>query len=148
MLSSLYNFPKKENKSRQWSEPMMYTHATMVLGIMTCAYNNLIEYCLLMTITNTLSVYYHIHRENRGQPWESIIAQISYVYTLVQLYYAPSYYLLSIEIPIMMSIMYLYLYTTKYPDKYEVIHPFQHIAAGTIVTIVGMYHSPLIIFKG
>lgn len=107
--------------------------------------NGIVELSLLAGATLILSLLYHRNYERPGHlcAVEGVCAKLLFVYGFVQLFRAPSPYVLAMELLCLITTSFTFIVTNSHKALYEQWHPLgMHIVPSAWGLLVAFFHSP------
>ena len=130
---------------RPLNDLQIWTHAFFILDFIISVQNMHLEVLLLTVITVPLSFLYHWTYERPGKlaQIESTAAKSSFIYGLIQIFYAPSHTLAGIELACAIITTFVFLLTNIRKELYDPWHCLLHVFPAIWVAIVASSHTQL-----
>lgn len=141
---------KPYGASRYNEDPMMFTHAAFVPGLIVAASRGLFDLAGLQTTLLALSLAYHrdFERPGRLARLEGTVAKAFFVYGVAQILYCPSDIdgmVYVAEIGCSLLTVGTFLFTNLWPETYDTYHPVGlHVIPGLWSLLVAFNHVPLV----
>jgi hypothetical protein len=129
---------------RNWSDPLVWSHLFLIYPTITCFMYDVFELGILMILLGSLSTLYHRSSERDFFILEAIFAHITYLYGIIQIWYAPKTIIIVVESTCAISMLGLFIFTARHPTKYEQLHTLQHIICSIWILIIAIFHFSLL----
>jgi|AntRauTorckE6833_2_1112554.scaffolds.fasta_scaffold06170_4 hypothetical protein len=127
---------------RLFTDFMVSSHLFLIPSIPICFIFGNIELGILMIPVIILSTIYHKSQESKYYISEAIFAHLLMFYTTSQIIFAPKSWIFLTELSFFGMVLMLFFGLSYHPEKYNTLHPYQHIIASLWVSLIGIYHTP------
>jgi hypothetical protein len=133
---------------RKFTDPLMWTHIFFAVGSVAAYINCIWDLFILNSVTMFLSAHYHKFYEKPGRiaKIEGTAAKALFLYGSIQILCAPTNALRIIELLLFSLTIAVFFITNLRKELYNSWHFLMHIFPPIWVTIVALYHKPLITF--
>lgn len=140
-MNTIYNWNKNKNiKKRNLSDPIIYSHFFLVISAILSTYYINISLIVLTYPLIFLSFFYHLSNEILFCEAECLLAHLLFIYSSIQILYAPFFLLILTEIIFCISIIFIFIYLSFNPKYYNKYHTCQHIIASIWISLIAIYH--------
>ena len=135
------------NAKRGLLDPQMWTHVFFFQSMFFSYHARLMDLFILLSITTPLSLMYHYTYEKPGRlaQLEGIAAKALFLYGVVQLFYAPTLIIRTVEFILFLLTIVIFIGTNFQKSLYEPWHCLMHVVPTIWATVVAVAHKPLIV---